>query len=141
MTSAAVLVLLVSGRLVGIQASEKCSDPVQPPERLAFVGNPRKNMSKGLPFVFSDYLELLDWTGKVICDDKRGSHPSDPPPPVLQRLQIELSAWLTLCEVYNRSRQKYLRAKIRPAQREAKVPAPLPVRTHRPSTRCRSWSR
>ncbi len=49
-------------------------DP-QPAQLLPFVGNPREEMPKGLPFVLTDYLELLDWTGRIIRQDKRGAIP------------------------------------------------------------------
>ncbi len=70
-------------------------ETAQPPELLPFAGNPREDMPKGLPFVFSDYLELLDWTGRALRDDKRGHIPQNTPP-ILQRLHIEPKAWLIL---------------------------------------------
>ena len=60
-----------------------------------FVGNPREQMPKGLPFALKDYLELLDWTGRIVREDKRGSISVDVPP-ILQRLKIEPDAWLQL---------------------------------------------
>jgi hypothetical protein len=42
---------------------------------LPFVGNPRARMPNGLPFRLTDYLELVDWTGRMLRDDKRGSIP------------------------------------------------------------------
>jgi len=65
------------------------------PDLFPFVGNPRQDMPQGLPFVFTDYLELLDWTGRMVRDDKRGSIPTDTPP-ILKRLHIEPQAWLQL---------------------------------------------
>jgi REP element-mobilizing transposase RayT len=62
---------------------------------MPFVGDPRKDLPKGLPFKLTDYLELLDWTGRIIREDKRGSIPNDIPP-VLQRLNIEPQHWLYL---------------------------------------------
>jgi REP element-mobilizing transposase RayT len=62
---------------------------------MPFVGDPRKDMSKGLPFELTDYLELLDWTGRIIREDKRGYIPENIPP-VLQRLNIEPQHWLYL---------------------------------------------
>jgi hypothetical protein len=42
----------------------------QPTNLLAFIGNPRKNMPKGLPFELKDYLELIELTGRCIRADK-----------------------------------------------------------------------
>lgn len=69
--------------------------PEQPKALMPLVGNPRKEMPKGLAFSLKDYLELIDWTGRCIRDDKRGSISSDLPP-ILKRLQIEEEAWLSL---------------------------------------------
>jgi putative transposase len=46
-----------------------------------------------LPYSFADYLELVDWTGKAVRDDKRGSIPSNMPG-ILQRLNIEPEQWI-----------------------------------------------
>ncbi|MEN8008651.1 MAG: transposase, partial [Candidatus Krumholzibacteriota bacterium] len=64
-------------------------------ELFPFVGNPRQEMPKGLPFALMDYLELVDWTGRIVREDKRGSMSVDTPP-ILQRLKIEPDAWLQL---------------------------------------------
>ena len=45
-----------------------------------------------IPFRFSDYLALVDWSGRAIRSDKRGA--IDPGlPPVLQSLNIDPDAW------------------------------------------------
>ena len=44
-------------------------------------------MSRGLAFNLIDYLGLVDWTGRVIRDDERGSI-SEYASPILQRLNI-----------------------------------------------------
>ncbi|MCW8880742.1 MAG: transposase [Sedimenticola sp.] len=67
----------------------------QPKELQPFVGYPRKPMPNGLPFRLNDYLELVDWTGRAIRDDKRGAIPYDLPP-LLDRLQIDPKAWLIM---------------------------------------------
>jgi REP element-mobilizing transposase RayT len=67
----------------------------QPRELLPFVGNPRADMPKGLPFRLTDYLELVDWTGRQLREGKRGAIPADLPP-ILERLQIEPKYWLYL---------------------------------------------
>jgi hypothetical protein len=43
----------------------------QPSELLPFAGYPRKKMPKGLPFRYTDYLELVEWTGRILRDDKK----------------------------------------------------------------------
>jgi REP element-mobilizing transposase RayT len=62
-----------------------------------FAGNPRKNMPKGLPFRLKDYLELVDWTGRAISEDKRG-YISGNQPPILERLQIDPQHWLYMTQ-------------------------------------------
>lgn len=64
---------------------------------LSFVGYPRQNMPKGLPFRLTDYLELVDWTGRLIRDDKRGAINSKLPA-VLARLQIDPKHWVYLSQ-------------------------------------------
>jgi hypothetical protein len=50
-------------------------------------------MPKGLPFRLSDYLELVDWTGRQLRDDKRGTI-AETLPPILERLQVDPKVWL-----------------------------------------------
>ena len=42
----------------------------------------------GIPFSLQDYLELVDWTGRIIRQGKRGTIDEDIPA-ILIRLQIE----------------------------------------------------
>jgi len=62
---------------------------------MPFVGNPRQNMPSGLPFRLKDYIELVEWTGRIIREDKRGAIPSNLPP-ILSRINIDPKHWLTL---------------------------------------------
>ncbi len=64
---------------------------------LPFVGNPREEMPMGIPFRLNDYLELIDWTGRAILENKRGYIPDDQPP-ILDRLQIEPKHWLYMTQ-------------------------------------------
>lgn len=64
---------------------------------LPFVGNSRANMPKGLPFKLSDYLELVDWTGRILRDDKRGAIPENVPP-ILEQLNIDPKHWCYLSQ-------------------------------------------
>lgn len=78
---------------VRIRQALSGQDELQPAELMPFVGNPRQDIPKGLPFRLADYLELVDWTGRAIRDDKRGAIRSELPP-ILERLQIEPKYWL-----------------------------------------------
>ncbi|MCL6269331.1 transposase [Sansalvadorimonas sp. 2012CJ34-2] len=46
-----------------------------------------------IPFALVDYMELVDWSGRAIRDDKRGSIPASVPP-ILSRLDINPDEWL-----------------------------------------------
>ena len=54
-------------------------------------------MPKGLPFRLTDYLELLDWTGRILVEGKRGAI-SRALPPILERLQIDPRNWLQMAQ-------------------------------------------
>ncbi|MEZ9820095.1 transposase, partial [Shewanella sp. 10N.286.45.A1] len=45
----------------------------QPKKLLPFIGNERINQPKGIGFSLQDYLVLVDETGRIIRDDKRGA--------------------------------------------------------------------
>jgi hypothetical protein len=64
---------------------------------LPFAGYPRQDMPKGLPFRLTDYLELVDWTGRIIREDKSGAIDENLPP-ILDRLRIEPKHWLFLAK-------------------------------------------
>ena len=48
-----------------------------------------------LPFTFTDYLTLVDQTGRIIRADKRGAIPTHLSP-ILERLKINENSWVTL---------------------------------------------
>lgn len=80
-------------RITQATKSKKPNQTNQQPENvLPFVGNPRKNMPKGLPFRLTDYIELVDWSGRILRKNKRGVI-SDSTPTILQRLNINLDNW------------------------------------------------
>ncbi|CZF86985.1 hypothetical protein GMA8713_05026 [Grimontia marina] len=66
------------------------------PYLFPFVGNPREPMPDGIPFRLMDYLELVDWTGRQIRDDKRG-HIDATLPLILSRLGFESAEWMSAC--------------------------------------------
>jgi putative transposase len=66
------------------------------PKRLMpFAGNPRQEMSHGLPFTLPDYLQLVDITSRYLHPNKRGKVEHDLPS-ILERLNIGQEHWLTL---------------------------------------------
>ena len=54
-------------------------------------------MPKGLPFRLTDYLELVDWTGRAIREDKRGRIDHSLPP-ILNRIGVDTKHWLYLTQ-------------------------------------------
>jgi len=64
---------------------------------MPFAGYPRQAMPKGLPFRLTDYLALVDWTGRIFREDKRGAIDANLPP-ILERLNIEPKHWLCLTQ-------------------------------------------
>jgi len=52
---------------------------------------------KGLPFRLSDYLELVDWTGRIIREDKRDAIQGYLPL-ILKCLQIGPKHWLYMTQ-------------------------------------------
>ena len=56
-------------------------------------------MPQGLPFKLTDYLELVELTGRVIREDKPG-HIEKHQPPILQRLGIEAENWIKMTKSF-----------------------------------------
>ena len=86
--------------------AEKAKSTYQPnhPKQQAsklmpFAGNPRENRPEGLPFRLTDYLALIDLTGRAIREDKRGYIEKNQPE-ILTRLGIEPKNWLTMTQEF-----------------------------------------
>lgn len=67
----------------------------QPKELLAFTGNEHEQNPTGIRFSLKDYLTLVDETGRVLKEDKRGAI-SSKATNILTRLQISNESWLKL---------------------------------------------
>ena len=67
----------------------------QPASLFPFAGNPRANMPDGIPFNLVDYIELVDWSGRIIREDKKG-HIPEQLPEIIQRLDIDARHWIYL---------------------------------------------
>ena len=76
------------------KANQKLDDQnesFQPKSLMPFVGSLRQPIPRGLIFSLIDYIELIDWTGRIIRDGKRGAIDATTPP-ILQRLDISCKA-------------------------------------------------
>jgi len=73
----------------------------QPQSLFPFVGYPRKDMPTGLPFRLEDYLELVDWSGRILRDDKKGAIAEDLPG-ILQRLDMDAKQFIYLSQNFER---------------------------------------
>lgn len=60
-----------------------------------FVGNPRQNQPEGIQMKLSDYLELVDNTGRILRNDKRGAINANTDK-ILKRLSIDEDQWLEM---------------------------------------------
>ena len=73
---------------------------------LGFIGNEHKNQPCGIAFSLLDYFELIEATGQVIRDDKRG-YIDESKFPILQQLGFSGDDWLDLAQHFGK---KYHRA-------------------------------
>jgi hypothetical protein len=82
--------------LQAIDVQTECGDlldftaPLRP--LLPFENRLTDAIQSGIPFGFREYLALLDWTGRIIRDDKRG-YIDTTLPPILDRLEITADQW------------------------------------------------
>ena len=54
-----------------------------------------------LPYYLRHYLELVDWTGRVVRDDKKGAIPKNLEP-ILEHLGLDESSWLEGIKLFGR---------------------------------------
>ncbi|MEC6797104.1 transposase [Photobacterium sp. S4TG1] len=79
---------------------------------LPFIGAEHQAKQIGIQFAFADYLELIDWTGRNIREDKKGLIPMNQPK-LLQQMGVNAEAWLDnsddFMEHYTNASGKWLR--------------------------------
>ena len=78
------------------QKTEGQNEQFQPKPLMPFAGNLRQPMPRGLIFNLIDYIEMVDWTGRIIRDGKRGAI-NAATPPFIQRLDISTDYWIEPC--------------------------------------------
>ena len=90
--------------------SIKCSNDL-----VKFIGNENKSKrAEGVCFSQTDYFELVDWTGRVVREDKRGAIP-DNVLPILEKLKLNPELWLSNATEFSRPYQRSRRGLIRAA--------------------------
>jgi REP element-mobilizing transposase RayT len=75
-----------------ISDQRQCGDLMDFKTRLKPLLHFEGDQKAGIPFTFRDYVELMDWTGRIIQTDKR-SCIDNALPPILHRLQISRRQW------------------------------------------------
>ena len=60
-----------------------------------------KQRSKAIPFELNEYIALVDWSGRAILHNKRGSIPANTPP-ILLRLGIDEKNWIQHIHYFER---------------------------------------
>ena len=70
---------------------------------LPFVNTVKSEAQKesAIPFQLNDYISLVDWSGRAILQNKRGSIPENTPP-ILQRLGIDEKDWIKHIHYFER---------------------------------------
>ncbi|WP_299659336.1 transposase [uncultured Psychromonas sp.] len=63
--------------------------------------NANQNDTQGIPFSLLDYIELVDWSGRIIREDKRGAISSQRPR-LLSTLGLENDIWLSLASSFGK---------------------------------------
>ena len=65
------------------------------------VNSADQAFSAPIPFALQDYLGLVDWTGRLIRDNKHGVIATSRPP-ILERLQVSDMSWLAEIKYYGK---------------------------------------
>ena len=76
---------------------KKAPDKEAAVDLMPFIGDLRDDMPKGIAFAESEYLELVDWTGRAMVVGKRGAIPENLPP-ILERLNIDAKHWFFMTD-------------------------------------------
>ncbi|WP_417520827.1 hypothetical protein [Marinobacter sp.] len=73
---------------------------------LGFEGVIRNGFQRGILFSFEDYLKLVDYTGRISRNDKRGAI-DDEALPILERLSLDPERWCQRATAFEDSYQDY----------------------------------
>ena len=81
----------IKARLTSLERGETATQSLA-----NFMGYEHQDKTQGIPFRLSDYIELVDWVGRQIRQDKRGSI-NNAHPNILTRLSLTQQDCLALC--------------------------------------------
>ena len=73
----------------------------KPKSLLPFIGNERLNQPKGVNFALQDYLQLVEETGRILSEDKRGNI-SASSSKILTQLNISTDNWVKLTSEFGK---------------------------------------
>jgi hypothetical protein len=76
-------------------------DDLPAAELMRFDCSSHTDIHAALPFTQADYFALVDTTGRMIREDKRGFIPSEVPP-IIQRLGIRPDEWIKHVKYFGR---------------------------------------
>jgi hypothetical protein len=92
----------IQQRIEHARTASNPDDSSQQPTRLMpFIRRFREEDPAGIPMPFTDYLDLVDWTGRVLRADKRGAV-SASAVPILERIGLKERQWLMMTEQFER---------------------------------------
>ncbi len=77
--------------------AQAINDTKQVEHLLALNSTTQNEQCAGIDIPLSDYLDLVDYTGRVVREDKKGVIPSHLKP-ILNRLQFNNTGWLSMLE-------------------------------------------
>jgi REP element-mobilizing transposase RayT len=83
----------IQQRIREVLAIKQHEQPPEGPRLLDFAGEERWDGPDGLPFSLDDYLDLVDWSGRIVREGKRGAIPEELPP-ILERIGIDGRTWI-----------------------------------------------
>ena len=66
---------------------------------------------RGIPFALQHYVELVDWTGRIVSRGKRGAI-DDQLPPILTRLDISEDTWLTIATEFEQCFRQWVGSEV-----------------------------
>ena len=93
---------LLPCKKVGVaQQQEKPSDLYHKKSLFGFIGDENPNDTQGILFSLLDYIELVDWSGRIIREDKRGAISSQRPR-LLSTLGLADDIWLSLASSFGK---------------------------------------